>query len=175
MTRPPRSLHLALIASLVLHLLPLVAALEKPPSPPSTVQALQATLKQAEPLPPATLRQEELRLSKSAQAPPPLPPPKSPAKPQPPRRWTDSVREQFQALHQKGLFYPEDARRQGIEGEVLTLLIIDEGGHVSAARVERSSGHRSLDEAALHAVRSLHGLPADAPRESYLPVRFRLR
>ena len=48
-------------------------------------------------------------------------------------------------------------------------------GLVTAARVEQSSGHRLLDDAALSAVRSLRSLPADAPQEALLPVRFRLR
>ena len=55
------------------------------------------------------------------------------------------------------------------------LIIIDESGRVTAARVEQGSGHRILDDAALRAVRSLRSLPADAPREALLPVRFRLR
>ena len=58
---------------------------------------------------------------------------------------------------------------------MLVLIIIDEDGRVTAARVEQGSGHRLLDDAALRAVRSLRSLPADAPREALLPVRFRLR
>ena len=54
-------------------------------------------------------------------------------------------------------------------------MIIDEAGHVSAARIEESSGHRILDDAALRPVGPLRSLPADAPREAPLPVRFRLR
>jgi len=57
----------------------------------------------------------------------------------------------------------------------LVLLITDEGGQVSAARVEQSSGYRILDDAALRAVRSLRSLPADTPHETLLPVRFRLK
>ena len=48
-------------------------------------------------------------------------------------------------------------------------------GKVSAARVEQGSGYPLLDAAALRAVRSLHTLPADAPREAVLQLRFRLR
>jgi len=54
-------------------------------------------------------------------------------------------------------------------------MILDESGQVSAARIEQSSGQAMLDAAALRAVRALHALPADAPRETLLPVRFRLR
>ena len=58
---------------------------------------------------------------------------------------------------------------------MLVLAIIDESGQVSASRIEQGSGHRLLDEAALLAVRSLRSLPASTPRETLLPVRFRLK
>ncbi len=78
-------------------------------------------------------------------------------------------------LNDRGLFYPQEAIERGLEGEVLVLIVIDESGSVVAARVEQGSGHRILDDAAVKAVRSLRSLPADAPREALLPVRFRLR
>jgi len=58
---------------------------------------------------------------------------------------------------------------------VLVLLVLDGNGQVGAARIEQSSGYPILDDAALRAVRSLQSLPADAPRQALLPVRFRLR
>jgi protein TonB len=81
----------------------------------------------------------------------------------------------MEKLNDAGQFYPAEAIARGFEGEVLVLIIIDESGRVTAARVEQGSGHRILDDAALRAVRSLRSLPADAPREALLPVRFRLR
>jgi protein TonB len=92
-----------------------------------------------------------------------------------PKTWTQAVREQLKKLDAAGQFYPSEAIARGLEGEVAVLLIIDEGGQVTAARVEQSSGHASLDEAALRAVRTFKSLPADAPRQTVLPVRFRLR
>jgi protein TonB len=89
--------------------------------------------------------------------------------------WQDEVKRQIRKLDERGLFYPPEAITQGLEGETLVLLIINESGEVSAARVEQGSGHRILDDAALRAVRSLRSLPADAPRETLLPVRFRLK
>ena len=89
--------------------------------------------------------------------------------------WQDEVKRQIRKLDERGLFYPAEAIAQGLEGETLVLLIINENGEVSAARIEQGSGHRILDEAALRAVRSLRSLPADAPRETFLPVRFRLK
>ena len=57
----------------------------------------------------------------------------------------------------------------------MVLLVIDENGNVVATRIEQSSGHPILDEAALRAARTLKSLPADAPQQSVLPIRFRLR
>ena len=55
------------------------------------------------------------------------------------------------------------------------VVVLDEAGNVSAARIEESSGHPILDRDALNAVKSLRYLPADAPREVVLPLRFRLQ
>lgn len=118
----------------------------------------------------------------------PEPPPLKAAEPKPvksepkpeatrgqPRRWQEEVRKQFRKQDERGLFYPAEAIARGLEGEVLVLLILDEAGHAVAARVEQGSGHPLLDNAALRAARGLRSLPADAPRETLIPVRFRLR
>jgi protein TonB len=55
------------------------------------------------------------------------------------------------------------------------LLVLDESGQVVATRVEQGSGHAILDDAALRAARSLKSLSADAPRQTVLPIRFRLK
>ena len=73
------------------------------------------------------------------------------------------------------LFYPAEAIERGLEGEALVLLFLDEAGNAIAARIEASSGHAVLDAAAVRAARTLKSLPANAPREAVLPVRFRLR
>ena len=75
----------------------------------------------------------------------------------------------------KELFYPAEAIERGLEGEALVLLFLDESGNAIAARIEASSGHAILDAAAVRAARALKSLPASAPREALLPVRFRLR
>lgn len=92
-----------------------------------------------------------------------------------PRAWQEEVRKQFRQQDERGLYYPAEAIARGLEGEVLVLLILDEAGHAVAARVEQGSGHPLLDNAALRAARALRSLPADAPRETLIPVRFRLR
>ena len=73
------------------------------------------------------------------------------------------------------LLYPPEAIARGLEGEALVLLFLDESGNAVAARLEESSGHALLDDAAVRAARLLRALPASAPREVLLPVRFRLR
>ena len=73
------------------------------------------------------------------------------------------------------LFYPPEAIERGLEGEALVLLFLDASGNAIAARLESSSGHALLDNAAVSAARTLRTLPASAPREALVPVRFRLR
>ena len=73
------------------------------------------------------------------------------------------------------LLYPPEAIARGLEGEALVLLFLDAAGNVIAARLEASSGHALLDDAAVRAARTLRALPDSAPREALLPVRFRLR
>lgn len=73
------------------------------------------------------------------------------------------------------LLYPPEAIARGLEGEALVLLFLDASGNAIAARLEASSGHALLDDAAVRAARKLRALPDSAPRETLLPVRFRLR
>jgi protein TonB len=73
------------------------------------------------------------------------------------------------------LLYPIEAVERGLQGEALVLLFLDESGNAVAARLEESSGHALLDEAAVRAARTLRALPSSAHREVLLPVRFRLR
>jgi periplasmic protein TonB len=73
------------------------------------------------------------------------------------------------------LLYPVEAIERGLQGEALVLLFLDASGNAVAARLEESSGHALLDDAAVRAARTLRTLPSSAPREALLPVRFRLR
>lgn len=182
MNRNDRRLSLALALSLLIHALPLAAPfLVRTPAPaPQRPPPLEARLK-----PPPVAEQPPLMLPEppkpaKAKTEPRRPPPKpeKPASPGPApakREWTTEVRKQLKDLDRQGKFYPEEAIARGLEGEALVLLVLDEAGNPVAARIEESSGHRILDDAALRAVRSLRSLPANAPRETLLPVRFRLR
>ncbi len=71
-------------------------------------------------------------------------------------------------------FYPRDAQRQGIEGKALVLVRVDERGQVVSARVHTSTGHASLDAAALRVAR-LYEFAPGLPGRVLLPVPFRLR
>lgn len=166
---------LALVLSLLLHLIPfLETLLERPPTsaPPTPLQAELRTPAPLPPPPPLTLPEAE----------PPKPPVNAKSAPKKvltaangKRSWQEEIRQQFQKQHARQEFYPLQAIAQGLEGEALVLLVLDASGQVAAARIEQSSGQRILDDAALRAVRALQSLPADAPRETLLPVRFRLR
>lgn len=73
------------------------------------------------------------------------------------------------------LLYPPEAIARGLEGQALVRLFLDASGNAVAARLEASSGHTLLDDAAVRAAKTLHALPESMPREALLPVRFRLR
>lgn len=173
MTRTDSRLALALTLSLLTHFLPFLPdLLHRSPQTMPPPEPLQAMLRPMPDQPPLMLAEPE-----TARPPVTSPhPPASAGKPQAARRadWQQEIRRQFARQQQRGEFYPPEAIDRGLEGEVLVLLILDPEGHVAAARVEQGSGHRLLDEAALRAVRALHSLPADAPRETLVPVRFRL-
>jgi len=162
---------------LLLHILPFVPGLIPSPAPAPPPPPMVASLRPppVEPLPPPP----PLTLPEQPKPAPAKPPPEKRVLPEKstkaPKTWTQAVSQHLKKLNDAGQFYPPEAIARGLEGEVLVLIVIDESGHVSGARVEQGSGHRILDDAALRAVRSLRSLPADAPREALLPVRFRLR
>ena len=74
----------------------------------------------------------------------------------------------------RNIEYPALARQMLLEGEVHVRMTIGPGGHVSEARVERSSGHRVLDNAAREGVAAWNFDPRFAGRVLVVPVRFRL-
>lgn len=205
MTRTARRLAFALAASLALHLLPLLPlpgeAVKNAPLAPSTASMpLTATLH-----PPPGLEHLRLPPSRPAAASTHAAPalaastsgqkravlsstaatsaktttsttsPPSATRPTRAPGWTQAVSSHLKALQERQAFYPPAAIAAGLEGRVEVLMLLDESGQVVAARVEHSSGHALLDDAALHAVRSLRTLPADAPREAILPIVFRLK
>lgn len=51
----------------------------------------------------------------------------------------------------QGVAYPDDARQQGLEGQVRLMVTVDDKDTVRQVLVEQGSGHATLDQAALSA------------------------
>ena len=173
------SLALALCLSVVLHL----ALLGTPPwweRTPVRPRPLQARLTPAEMLAPPkpaeallkdTLAQEVEVRKKPAAA---LKPQESKGGRQPVKTEQASPEDSQRKLAQH-LYYPEEAVRRGLEGDVRLLLILDGAGRVLSAEVAASSGHPILDQAAQAAALAMGSLPDAGVRQLILPVVFRLQ
>lgn len=75
--------------------------------------------------------------------------------------------------------YPRDAWREGVGGETVLRIHIAADGVVDSVQIEESSGHRSLDSAAVAGARRLRYRPARHGGEpvgvwAILPVRYPL-
>lgn len=57
-------------------------------------------------------------------------------------------------------YYPAEAVRKGIEGEVTVRMFVNKEGKVSLSGIEKTSGHEILDSAALAYSNQLHFIPA---------------
>lgn len=83
-------------------------------------------------------------------------------------------------IHEKK-YYPRRARRRREEGTVLVAFVIDASGRLTDLHVTRSSGHDSLDKAALKTLKKIspfHALPAElgvTRWELAVPISFSLR
>jgi protein TonB len=75
---------------------------------------------------------------------------------------------------QSRIVYPPEAIRRGQEGYVILSIRVGEGGIPKEVRVTRSSGARSLDEAARNGVARAAPLPS-VPGWVEVPVRFVLQ
>lgn len=76
--------------------------------------------------------------------------------------------------------YPEEARRKGMEGEVLLKVEVLANGGVGQIEVKRSSGHEILDRSALSAVKQWRFIPANKengpiPCWVNIPIKFQLQ
>jgi protein TonB len=84
----------------------------------------------------------------------------------------------LQAWLKKHQRYPRRARQRGQTGVAEISFQVGAGGEVSDLRIVRSSGHGSLDRAALAMVRRAVPLPVPpgkgAARRFRVPVAFRL-
>lgn len=158
---------LALLLSILLHAALIVspnwlAARQRPMSRP----LVEARLLQ--PAAPADAIAEAVSTEATPET---LPPPSTPA---PPRTLKGQSLRRAQSALSEHLFYPPQAVAQGLEGEVILLLTLSEGGQLITASIARSSGHALLDQAALDAARRIGALPGN-PRQTLFPVRFSLQ
>jgi protein TonB len=171
----------ALALSLVLHaaVIGAVAQLVALPGPRRALPDLTVTLREPElapekpaPAPPQLLLPQETTSRNRSAARPAV------AQPVPslsaPRLSGEAALRAAEQL-QRELLYPREAIERGLQGEALVLLFLDQAGNAVAARIESSSGHVLLDDAAVRAARTLRALPDSAPRDVLLEVRFRLR
>lgn len=188
---PALAISLALHAALVSIGLPETAGLRAPKPPPDLVVHLTEHEEPAAAprltLPPQPQPQPNASASAPLAAVKPRPAEPRFAVPQP--RPSEPQRPAGEAIPRLGgeaalraaeqlardLPYPPEAIERGLQGEALVLIFLDGSGNAMAARLEASSGHAILDEAAVRAARRLRALPDSAPREALLPVRFRLR
>jgi len=105
-----------------------------PPPPPKPV---------AKPPPP--------RPQKQAKPNPAAPPSTAPAAPGPPKVVGEN---QVEWLNRPAVVYPVKSRRRGDQGKTLLRVLIDPGGRPSQVLIDKSSGHATLDEAAVSGVKA---------------------
>lgn len=120
-----------------------------PPEPPKTVTKIIETPKlSAVPPPP-----EEPPMTYNDPSPVDVqaPPPSPPSPPSVPADFGASEDPSGRSLFQP--VYPPEERRRGIGGLVMLLVQINERGEVLDVSVEKSSGNRNLDRAAMQAAR----------------------
>lgn len=153
------------------------AAEAKPPEPPA--QAAPSDSPPAEPQSGETAPAEAPTESAALPAPPPRPaPPPAAAPPSAPRGQADARASMAPLVIRSSDWggrignnwlpeYPQAARANNLEGTVRLEVLISRDGKPRRVRVVRSSGHASLDEAALRAVWLWRFKP---PRYEGLPV-----
>lgn len=71
--------------------------------------------------------------------------------------------------------YPRDARRRRLEGSCLVAFTVDTTGRVASASTSESSGHETLDAAALAAVLTWTFIPPPTPLSDRVRLTFRLK
>jgi protein TonB len=173
----PHRLIIALTLSLVLHgglLFTGAPGFPAPPRPPALRASLRLPPDLARlPEPPAAESLLKNTLEDEAPEAPALPPPppeemrRTPAPPDAGRRATEAVRKKLAEY----VFYPEQARRLGIEGTVTLFVELAADGRVEDVRVVESSGHAILDNAAVKGFYAVGRFPGES---GYWDYTFRL-
>ena len=71
--------------------------------------------------------------------------------------------------------YPSEARRRGIEGNVMLRVEVSEGGRPDVPRIESSSGSSSLDRAAVDWIRARWRWDPGPVRHYRIPISYQIR
>ncbi|MDR1613508.1 MAG: energy transducer TonB [Planctomycetota bacterium] len=165
----PHRLIIALTLSLVLHgglLLAGAPGFPAPPRPPALRALLRPPL-DPERLPPPSAAESLLKNTLEDETPEKpvataLPPPPeargTPAASAAGARVLEAVRKKLSEY----VFYPEQARRLGIEGTVTLFVELAADGRVEDVRVVESSGHAILDNAAVKGFYALGRFPGES-------------
>jgi protein TonB len=131
---------------------PMLATLRLPPKP--EVSPVDSLLKN-------TIDEETAKIEK------PLPPPRA----EKPKTSALSItRREIQAAQRKlskYIFYPEEARQQGLEGTLQLYVELSDDGSVEDVRVVFSSGHAILDNAAIKGFYAVGKLPGKSDQWNY--------
>lgn len=147
---------------------------ELPDDPAPLPEALPEKLPEPEP---ARALEHDTRREPTPQATPKektAPPPTNPS-PSSPKRLVQAAEQRALSSVAEFLVYPEIAIQAGHEGTVLLRLRLGPQGEVLEAAIARSSGHTSLDQAALTAIRRAGKLNAGGKLEFILPFTFQLQ
>ncbi len=84
------------------------------------------------------------------------------------------------AAIQRLVKYPEIARKAGIEGQVLILVLVSTDGIPTEFQVVKSLGNNGCDEAAIDAIKQVRFIPAKqrdrpVPFRISIPIRFQIK
>jgi protein TonB len=184
-------------AAIMIDLPPLPAQAPPVPPPPEPVkQALPEPVAPPAPqpavvLPPPKPKPAPRRVE-PAPAPQPLAAPSppvaaasspvpEPAAAPPPPSATPNYQGLLLAQLERNKRYPREARMQHQEGVATLRFTLDRGGRLLAFKLERSSGHRVLDDEVLAMIQRAAPLPpfppemSEAQLELVVPIRFSLR
>lgn len=91
----------------------------------------------------------------------------------------DLIRQKVTIEFSRYFYYPDAARRRHWQGDVVLQFTLLPDGHLNQIRIQQSSGFKSLDEAAVHALQKIEpqhelALLTDASILHILPVSYRL-
>lgn len=131
-------------------------ALPPPPPPPPSIQAPPPPFIPAPEIVIATQPSVAPPVAVATSAAPPVPvAPTAPAPAAPAKR----VQPDIDMRHSSDPLYPAESRRRGEQGLVVLLVLVEADGQPSEIKLEQSSGHDRLDEAAIDGARhNLHYL-----------------